>query len=644
MYRLLLPVRKEDPQADLVTLARYLLPVPPTTRDGVPTAEGLIELMGMVSVPEDRSLSEGALPAQEIRDQLMTLARSFPAPPMRDGVPNVSLRVKPCVRVSRIPWLALMEELRDDPVDLVLLPLDKSGTTALGAPLVEVLSRVPCDLVIARGMVHRYDRVLLPIRGGPHIGLMLRLAGALHQITGEEVTLLAVTREGAQPPSLSRLVERAPFASRVIHEVGDPVRVIRNTATHHHALILGATLPKSEGGAVGRVPAELLSQTPLPVFLVRSFHPGSTSIPEAAAPFVSADRYAVPPLGGASPLSEQVDRWFATNTFHWTEFRDLAQLVRWKEEQSQKISLVLPALNEEATIGQVITSIKVPLQEEYPLLDEIILMDSNSTDRTREVAADLGVPVYIHQQVLADQVKSLSGKGEALWKSLYVARGDIIAWIDTDIVNIHPRFVMGILGPLLRWNRIQYVKGFYQRPLSTRDRVQVSGGGRVTELLARPFINLFVPELSGIVQPLSGEYAGRRSALEQLPFFAGYGVEAGLLIDLLQRYGLGAIAQCSLEMRTHRSQPLGSLSKMAFAILQVFSARLETTAHARLLEETQRTMKTILYEPGHFCLEEIEVSEHERPPMATIPAYRKRFPCEPDVVLPAHGEPGSPSK
>jgi glucosyl-3-phosphoglycerate synthase len=590
----------------------------------------------MVSVPEDRSLSEGALPAQEIRDQLMMLARGFPAPPGQDGVPNVSLRVKPCVRVSRIPWLAVMEELRDDPVDLVLLPLDKSGATVLGAPLAEVLSRVPCDLVIARGMVHRYDRVLLPIRGGPHIGLMLRLAGALYQITGEEVTLLAVTREGEPSPSLSRLAERAPFKSRLIHEVGDPVKVIRATATNHHALILGATLPGVERGALGRVPAELLSQTPLPVFLVRSFHPGSTTIPEAVAPSDVST--------AASPLSERVDRWFATNTFHWTEFQDLAQLVRWKEEQRQKISLVLPALNEEATIGQVINFIKVPLQEEYPLLDEIILMDSNSTDRTREVAADLGVPVYIHQQVLADQVQSLPGKGEALWKSLYVARGDIIAWIDTDIVNIHPRFVIGILGPLLRWNRIQYVKGFYQRPLSTRDRVQVSGGGRVTELLARPFINLFFPELSGIVQPLSGEYAGRRCALEQLPFFAGYGVEAGLLVDLLQRYGLAAIAQCNLEMRTHHSQPLANLSKMAFAILQVFSSRLEAIVHARLLDEAQRTMKTILYEPGHFCLEEAEVSEQERPPMATILAYRTRFPCEPDVVLSGRGEPILPAR
>jgi glucosyl-3-phosphoglycerate synthase len=268
----------------------------------------------------------------------------------------------------------------------------------------------------------------------------------------------------------------------------------------------------------------------------------------------------------------------------------------------------------------------------------MILMDSNSTDRTREVAADLGVPVYVHQQVLAHQVKSFPGKGEGLWKSLYAARGDIIAWIDTDIVNIHPRFVIGILGPLLRWPRIQYVKGFYQRPLSVGERVLSSGGGRVTELLVRPLINLFFPELSGIVQPLSGEYAGRRCALEQLPFFVGYGVEAGLLLDLLQRFGLATIAQCNLEMRTHRNQPLDDLSKMAFAILQVFASRLGLSEQERLLEHAQRTMKTIRYEPGHFSLDEVEITEHERPPMATISDYRARFLRGPEASLPPRTE------
>lgn len=597
-YRLLLPLRQGDPQADLVRLARHLLP----------PEGGLIELMGIVPVPEGRSLSEGALPAQEIRDQLMALSKTFP---------DVPLRVKPCVRVDRTPWLALLDELGDDPVDLVLLPMDRSSPTVLGAPLEEVLSRMPCDLVIGRGMVQRYDRVLVPIRGGPHLSLMLRLATSLYQVTGEEITLLAVTPEGTAPPALEKLLRALPFKSRVISASGDPARVIQQLATDYHALVLGATLGTSKRGALGKVPSEMLMSTPLPIFLVRSFRPSATQIPETVPSSVSTP--------DVSSLSERVDRWFATNTFHWTEFRDLEQLLRWKGEQSQTISLVLPTLNEEATIGQVISSIKKSLMEEYPLLDEIIVMDSDSTDRTREVATELGVPVYIHQRVLADEVGSFSGKGEALWKSLYVANGDIVAWIDTDIVNIHPRFVIGILGPLLRWRRIQYVKGFYQRPLRTSDRVMLGSGGRVTELLARPMINLFFPELSGIIQPLSGEYAGRRSALEGIPFSVGYGVEAGLLVDLLRQHGLGAIAQCNLEVRTHRNQPLSNLSRMSFAILQAFAARAAVLRQAQPFGEQRRTIKTIRYEPAHFSLLEEEITEHERPPMITIPAYRAKF-------------------
>nr|MBC7243829.1 glucosyl-3-phosphoglycerate synthase [Chloroflexota bacterium] len=408
-----------------------------------------------------------------------------------------------------------------------------------------------------------------------------------------------------------------PFISRVVSLSGNPLRVIRRLATDYHALVIGTTLPESATtSTLGRVPAELLAQTELPIFLVRSFYPGGKEIPEVLLPLETISR---------PSLSEQVSRWFATNTFHWSEFRDVEQLVRNKRAQGLTISLVLPALNEEATVGKVITTIKAALMEEHPLLDEIILMDSGSADRTREIASSLGVPVYIHQEVLADEVGSYSGKGEALWKSLYVAQGDIIAWIDTDIVNIHPRFVIGILGPLLNWRRIQYVKGFYQRPIRVGSKVEVSGGGRVTELLARPMINLFFPELSGIVQPLAGEYAGRRSALECVPFFVGYGVEAGLLVDLLRQHGLQAIAQSNLEMRTHQHQELSDLSKMAFAILQVFASRLESRAQVRLLDDLTRTMKIIRSEPGRFCLDEEEITEHERPPMITIPAYRTKF-------------------
>ncbi|HUH99153.1 MAG TPA: glucosyl-3-phosphoglycerate synthase, partial [Anaerolineales bacterium] len=217
------------------------------------------------------------------------------------------------------------------------------------------------------------------------------------------------------------------------------------------------------------------------------------------------------------------------------------------------------------------------------------------------------------------------GKGEALWKSLLVTRGDIIVWVDTDIVNIHPRFVYGIIGPLLLNPQVQLVKGFYRRPLKVGDKMQAGGGGRVTELTARPLLNLFYPELSGVVQPLAGEYAGRRAALERIPFFSGYGVETGLLIDIYERYGLNAIAQVDLLERIHHNQHLEALSKMSFAIIQTIFHKLESRLGSAVLEDVNRSMKLIRYNNNGYFLEVEEIAERERPPMLEVEEYQTRF-------------------
>jgi glucosyl-3-phosphoglycerate synthase len=267
--------------------------------------------------------------------------------------------------------------------------------------------------------------------------------------------------------------------------------------------------------------------------------------------------------------------------------------------------------------------IKTELMIKKPLLDEILLIDSNSTDRTLQIASEEGIPVYIHQQML-ERLGARHGKGEALWKSLLVTRGDIIAWIDTDILNIHPRFVYGILGPLLLNPKVQLVKGFYRRPLKMGKKVQATGGGRVTELTARPLLNLFYPELSGVVQPLSGEYAGRRTALERAVFFSGYGVETGLLIDIYERYGLSAIAQVDLLERIHHNQQLEALSKMSFAIIQTVIRKLENRFGSALLEDVNRSMKLIRHNPKGYFLDVEEIAENERPPMIEIEEYLQR--------------------
>ncbi|MEX1247911.1 MAG: glucosyl-3-phosphoglycerate synthase, partial [Anaerolineales bacterium] len=256
------------------------------------------------------------------------------------------------------------------------------------------------------------------------------------------------------------------------------------------------------------------------------------------------------------------------------------------------------------------------------LVDEIVLIDSGSTDKTREIAAELGIPVHIHQEILP-QYGARHGKGEALWKSLYVTRGDLILWIDTDIVNISPKFVYGLIGPLLVNPQLQFVKGFYRRPLHVGSRLQAAGGGRVTELTARPLLNLFYPELSGVIQPLSGEYGGRRKMLERLSFFSGYGVETGLLIDTFQQHGLSAIGQVDLQERIHHNQPLEALSLMSFAIIQVMISRLEKRYGREILQDVNKTMKLIRYSDERFFLDVEEISELERPPMVELPEYRK---------------------
>jgi len=199
-----------------------------------------------------------------------------------------------------------------------------------------------------------------------------------------------------------------------------------------------------------------------------------------------------------------------------------------------------------------------------------------------------------------------------------------VAWCDTDISNFHPGFVFGTIGPLLTDSRIGYVKGFYKRPLKFGGEIVTAGGGRVTELTARPVINLFYPELSGLLQPLSGEYAGRREILEQIPFFTGYGVEIGMLIDILESYGLNRIAQVDLGMRIHRNQPLFDLSKMAFAIMQVALRRLGDRHRLHLLEEVNRSMKLIHYDNDRFFLEVKDILDQERPALARLPEYIAR--------------------
>jgi glucosyl-3-phosphoglycerate synthase len=212
--------------------------------------------------------------------------------------------------------------------------------------------------------------------------------------------------------------------------------------------------------------------------------------------------------------------------------------------------------------------------QKITLIDELIVMDSGSTDRTREIAASAGAKVMLSSEI-SPALSTHPGKGENLWKSLMVSSGDIVCYLDGDVSNFHTGFVTGLVGPLLQDASIDYVKGFYQRPLLNGDHHESSGGGRVSEILVRPMISMFYPELAEIIQPLAGEYAARRCTLASLPFPTGYGVEIAHLIDLMNDGKLSRIAQTNLESRIHRNRSDAELSDTAFAILKVITRRLQ---------------------------------------------------------------------
>jgi glucosyl-3-phosphoglycerate synthase len=312
------------------------------------------------------------------------------------------------------------------------------------------------------------------------------------------------------------------------------------------------------------------------------------------------------------------------NTFHHSDFNDIKKLVELKEAQGLKISLAFPTLNEEKTIGKEILIIKNELVDRHPLLDEIAVIDSDSTDATREIAAEFGANVFVSSEILP-QYGSYRGKGENLWKSLYVLEGDIIVWIDADINNIHPKFVYGLLGALLNYHELEYVKAFYERPLSGEHGIRRSGGGRVTEILTRPLFSTFFPELASLIQPLSGEYAGRRRLLEQLSFSVGYGVEIGHLLDIFRMQGTQVLGQVDLDMRIHRNQDIRSLSRMSFALLNTVLKRLETYGKMTLGETANTEHIAINVEGDRHLLEKTPILPLERPPMVTLKEYRSKF-------------------
>lgn len=624
--RILIPVANPMTAEELIRLGAAMLP----ERDGELSALGIVE------VPEGMPLSEGATRARHARRLLQKVLDYAP-----DGT-----TIHPIVRIGRHAAEGIIEASAEQEADLIIFGWggkvaggrDGSGPMVFSPTIDEVVRDSPCDIAVVKQRGSKeIKRVLVPVRGGPHAELALHFADAIAQHHGATVVVLHLV-----PPGITLAVraqaERALAAFVKQHLHGRSEAILREAPNVRNAIlreaeradlvVMGASAQPGNAGSgdaylFGSLPETIAARAKPSVIVVKTRETIERATFEQLATraetLAAADRAAEE--GRAIPV--RVERWFGEANFHHAEFADLRRLVTLKESQHLTISLVLPTLDEEETIGPIVRRAIRELMGRLPLLDEILVIDSASSDRTREIAAAEGARVVQHPDVL-QRYGSFRGKGEALWKSVFETSGDIIVWADTDVKNWHPRMVYGTLGPLLHEPRLQYVKGYYQRPIVEGGVLKEGGGGRVTELVARPLINLFYPELSGMIQPLSGEYAGRRSLLESIPFFTGYAVEIGHLIDIAERVGIEGLGQVDLERRVHRNQELEGLSRMSFVILQAVMKRLEERRKARLFAEMGSTMKLPRSGKGRLSLEVIELADQERPPMIRIPEYLER--------------------
>ncbi|MCZ8380087.1 glucosyl-3-phosphoglycerate synthase [Mycobacterium sp. CPCC 205372] len=289
---------------------------------------------------------------------------------------------------------------------------------------------------------------------------------------------------------------------------------------------------------------------------------------------------------------------------------------------ARRISVVLPARDEEQTVGGIVAQIRRRLMEDVSLVDELIVIDSRSSDATAAGAASAGATVFHQDQILPDQPR-MDGKGDALWKGLAASTGDIVLFVDSDLRDFTTHFIVGLLGPLLCESDVVFVKAHYLRPLTTDQVTVPGGGGRVSELVARPLINMFWPRLAGFVQPLAGEYGGYRDVLEQVPFTTGYGVEFAMLVDLLNLVGLDALAQVDLGTRTHRHHDIEALGRMAAQILHTASVRLQREQRGVTDAPASGWLTQFRHDtatPVHHQLMVSDVTVEERPPLADVRA------------------------
>ncbi|HEY8492197.1 MAG TPA: universal stress protein [Dehalococcoidia bacterium] len=611
-YKVLVPITDAADGVQMLGLAAAILG----------GREGVIAAVGIIEVPPGKSFSNAANDALKLRRLLRRLTQQ---------VETARAEMVHRVRIARTAEQALRELAEEERASLLLLPWREPWgrtDTVLRDGIEALVDHPPCDLALVKlGAAEPVQSILLAARGGPQAELGLDLGLSLTQTHGASLTLMHIDVAGtplAEAEQEHRLFQallarcQDSVRTRCVSTTADPDNiggVIAREAEKHQLIILGAAVQGRKGAtSFGAIPESVALQTGASVLIVKSRQPVDPGIFRPTPP----------------PVDVLVDRWFAENTFHCREFTDLDELLEAKARQGVRVSCALMAQGGAETLPAIIRALRSELVERHPLLDEVVLFDPAGRPDLVDLAQELGIPAYSVASILPEYSTQQDARpGEALWKSLHVLEGDLVVWLDTDIRNPHPKLVYGLLGPLLREERIQFVSGFYERPASTQDVAFEDPTVQVAELAARPLLNLFFPDLSGLVAPLSREFAGRRSALEQVPVYSGFGVEMGLLIELYQRFGLSAIAQCELEERVGREFSLAYVSRRAFAVIQAALQKVDGQAGPGLRRRLSSGMKFIHQEGDRYFLEVVNTGERELPPLISLPAYTARRPSRP---------------
>jgi glucosyl-3-phosphoglycerate synthase len=323
-------------------------------------------------------------------------------------------------------------------------------------------------------------------------------------------------------------------------------------------------------------------------------------------------------------MKRPVWKWFEQRSFQHHDFYDLSHGQGAGDRPT--VTLILPTRNVATTLGFILKTV-TGLNDRTGLIDQVVVVDADSRDGTQEIARAWGAETYSENELLPD-FGPAAGKGDAMWRALSVARGDLVMYADTDTLDFGEHFIYGTLGPLLMVPGVRFSKAAYRRPFAQGNQFIADGGGRVTELMAKPLLNFFYPELTGFVQPLAGEFAAYREVLCGIPFFTGYGVEIGLLIDVLEAVGLPAMAQVDLGTRQNRHQPLAGLTRMSSAVLRAVDRRVHLTEPEPLEQEPpgqgpHSLRRQDLYLHAVATSDGLRLDEHlnhlaERPPLADV--------------------------